>query len=261
MSRDFLSGGMTIPKLSHKPMDMYDTIVLAKSIFHNHFLKGITARKWSNSIQAICICFHILYGWGKRERLQRWQGLGFGIALGHGVSVVFGHHVFIGETGDLRPLIFLGYLGLRQTWGTMPLRVAVSWDAEVNKVLFSLVMILCTETCHHRNHLTSRTLRNGTYRPHSVCGVILNPTHGMIPHSHMSFALKIADVQVAMMPTHQRSVSKYSIEIKWSHDAHWRAYFSGALTKPSTSTVRVFYKETVVAQSSKFIRISCLSKT
>ena len=130
---------------------------------------------------------------------------------------------FIGETGDLRPLIFLGYLGLRQTWGAMPLRVAVSWDAEVNKVLFSLVMILCTETCHHWNHLTSRTLRNGTYRPHSVCGVILNPTHGMIliPHSHMSFALKIADVQVATMPTHQRSVSKYSIEFQRNQTISW----------------------------------------
>ena len=120
----FLSGGMTIPKHSYIPMDMYDTIILANSIFHNQFFLGITAHKWSNTIQAIHFCFYIstiagctLRRKGRIAKMARWGAwMGFGIALGQGFQCFWPCNAmrFRGKS-EIRPSNISGWLSLTRT--------------------------------------------------------------------------------------------------------------------------------------------------
>ena len=197
-----------------------------------------------------------------------------------------GHRTFRGD------LVWHGpYRNSWVTWfetdlgSVMPLRVGVSWDAEVTKVSFRLVncALKLAITWHTSPYLAQWNI----HIPHSVCDVILNPTHGMIPNSHMSFALKweiflgCCDAHAPKGPSVYRCIYYITIislvVLNIFHFQPWKRndlmmadfiYCSGALTQPPTWRICVFLIEKqwslnhqvyIYIHISEIIKICCFS--
>ena len=165
---------------------MYDTIILANSIFHNQFFLGITAHKWSNTIQAIHFCFYIstiagctLRRKGRIAKMARWGAwMGFGIALGQGFQCFWPCNAmrFRGKS-EIRPSNISGWLSLTRTLSKFLGNLV--WDGPgerdaTNELVYH--EMLRWLRCHsgwltvHWNlpslDIPPRTLHNGTYTYH-----------------------------------------------------------------------------------------------